>query len=55
MNIYWFELFLRVMQGDIGDTGWGGVGGGLCGKELGKQLSLIIVVSVPTGVGNCSK
>ena len=23
MNIYWFELFLTVMQGDIGHT-WGG-------------------------------
>ena len=28
MNIYWFELFLTVMQGDIGDTGWGVGGGG---------------------------
>ena len=28
MNIYWFELFLTVMQGDIGDTGEGGGGGG---------------------------
>ena len=42
MTIYRFELFLTVMQGDIGDT-WVGGGGGM---ELGKQLSFVIVIRV---------
>ena len=42
MNIYLFELFLTVMQRDVGDTGW--VGGDV--EELGKQLSFVIVISV---------
>ena len=38
MNIYWFEFFLTVMQGDIGDTG------GMVGEELSKQLSLLLLL-----------
>ena len=45
MNIYWFESFLTVMQGDIGDTVGGGWEGGVVVirfEELNKQLSLFI-------------
>ena len=51
MNIYWFEFFLTVMQGngnieDTGGRGEGGGGAGMGGEELGKQLSFIIVIGV---------
>ena len=42
MNIHCSELLLTVMQGNIGDTGGGGMGG----EELGKHLSYIIVLGV---------
>ena len=35
MNIYWFELFLTVMKGDIGDTGWVGGGEGMAKNWVG--------------------
>ena len=43
--IYWFELFLIVMQGDIGEYGGGG-GGGVGVEKLGKQLSFSTVILV---------
>ena len=42
MNIYWLELFLTVMQGDIGDNGGGEEGG----EELGKQFHFVIAIGV---------
>ena len=46
MNIYWFELYLTVMQGDIRDTGEGGGGNGESVEELGKHLPFVIVIGV---------
>ena len=43
MNIYWFKLFLTVMQENIRDIGRGGRVGG---EELGKQLSFVIIIGV---------
>ena len=42
-NIYWFELFLTIIQGYIGDSGGGGRVGD---EELGKHLPFVIVIGV---------